>query len=71
MKQEEKVSLHSTFDVGSGIWDEKKNVWIRIRDEKMVGTGIKHPGSATLSVFLVLFLFPVYPCKELKSPVVR
>jgi hypothetical protein len=31
-----KVSLHSTFHVGSGIRNE--NVWIRIRDEKMVGS---------------------------------
>jgi hypothetical protein len=39
-----KVSLHTTFHVGSGM----KNVWIRIREEKMFGSEIKHPGSATL-----------------------
>jgi hypothetical protein len=40
-----KVSWNSTFHVGSG-----KNVWVRILDEKMVGSrsGIKHPGSAIL-----------------------
>jgi hypothetical protein len=27
-----------------------KNVWIRIWEEKMVGSGIKHPGSATLDI---------------------
>jgi hypothetical protein len=48
IRSKKKVSLHSTFHVGSRTGDPGlKNVWIR--DEKMVGSGIKHPGSATLT----------------------
>jgi hypothetical protein len=48
IRSKKKVSLLSTFQVGSGIWDE--NFLIRIRHDKMFESGswIKHPGSATL-----------------------
>jgi hypothetical protein len=43
--------FHPSFYVGSGIWDEKcsDTLW----DEKMFGSVIKHPGSATLSTCLL------------------
>jgi hypothetical protein len=50
-KKKSKFALHFSCTVGSGIRDPGwKYVWLRIRDERMVGSGfgIKHPGSATL-----------------------
>jgi hypothetical protein len=48
-KKQETLSVHSTFHVESGIWDENM-FGSGIRDENMVGSGIKHPKSATVCV---------------------
>jgi hypothetical protein len=45
--------FHHSFYVGSGM----KNVRIRIRDGKMFGSGVKHPGSAIVIPDAQLFLF--------------
>jgi hypothetical protein len=63
IRSKKNASLHSTFHVGS----EVNCVWIRIRDEKMVGSGsrIKHPGSATLNISYTKYsIIPVYYCVD-------